>query len=379
MNFSGNQKGFSLVEALVVLAITSITGFAVMQTMRDSTNQMALSEAKFDELDLIRQVQNNLIFKPACEENLKDENVTNLLAANILEVLNANRTQLFKVGDVVGNRSLKISKFEYGIKESALAAYTTAMATPWLPGVTSYMLDVELKVTTEKLKTTLGGKEMTRAIPIKVKIDASNKILECFSSNDAENYTAMTNFCQQMGGSFNSGTQLCEFNQSCASTTGMQMIPAKCVDEKVNALVAEISKLSSAIAALESTRAPAAVVAATPAPTPTTLDPYTLPFSRTNPGPGCKGMGCAASDFGPCEGVSCTTNGGQCTGVACRTGVVTGTVVYDGTNMYTPANPGPGCSGMGCHASDYGPCAGVSCTTNGGSCNGTSCRTGITR
>lgn len=366
MNFSGNQKGFSLIEALMVLGITSIIGMAVMQTMRDSTNQMALSEAKFDELDLIRQVQTNLVYKVTCENNFVDKSLTNLMASNLDEVVNVNGTALFKVGQTVGNRSLKIKKFEVGIKEAVLADYNKRMTDPWNPGDT-YLVDVELKVTTEKLKTTLGGQEMTRAVPLKVKINAANNILECFSSTDAGGTTAMSDFCAQMGGVYNTTTSVCDFSTiDCAAATGSQLVPSKCVDEKIAALKKEMDALTRTVASV-------------PAATPAAVDPYKLPFSPSSPGPGCKGMGCAASDFGPCEGVSCTTNGGQCTGVACRTGVVTGLVVYDGTNMYTPANPGPGCSGMGCHASDYGPCAGVSCTTNGGSCNGTSCRTGVTR
>ena len=377
MNFSGNQKGFSLVEVMLVLAISSILGVVVMQTMRDSANAMAFSEAKFEEQELARQIQSNLIYKPGCEVNLGTKVLGPVNATELEKVFDFAGNDLFEKGQTVGN-SIKITGFEFNIKPEAIAGYN-AIRAAWPADQTYYMLDAEFKIKTQKLKTTLGAKEVVRTIPVRVKIDASSTVRECFSTSDAADYTAMSNFCQQMGGTLDANLNRCVFAQSCAATTPEQMIPAKCVDEKVNALVAEIGKLSSALAALENTRAPAAVVAATPAATPTTIDPYTLPFSRTNPGPGCKGMGCAASDFGPCEGVSCTTNGGQCTGVACRTGVVTGTVVYDGTNMYTPANPGPGCSGMGCHASDYGPCAGVSCTTNGGSCNGTSCRTGITR
>jgi prepilin-type N-terminal cleavage/methylation domain-containing protein len=368
MNCPANQKGFSLVEALVVLAITSITGFAVMQTMRDSTNTMALSEAKFDELELIRQIQSNLVFKPACEFNFKNQGIASLTTGNILKVLNANDKELFTVGQTVGNRSLKIAKFEFSIKPEVEAEYNAVKAT-WPAGATYYMLDVQFKVTTEKLKTSLGGKEMTRTIPIKVKIDPSHIISECFSTNDAENYTAVNAVCAQMGGVFNPTSEKCEFEQNCAAVTEAKLIPAKCVDEKIDVAIKKV------MADLAATRVPAAEPAASP--TPPAIDPFKLPFSYTNPGPGCTGSSCAASDFGPCNGTFCTTNGGSCVGIGCKTGVTTGTVAYDGTNMFTPATPGPGCSGSSCHANDYGPCKGTFCSTNGGSCDGIGCRTGV--
>lgn len=367
MNFPANQKGFSLIEALLVLAITSIIGVAVMQIMSDSTNSMALSEAKFEELELVRQIQSNLVYKPSCEKNFKGEVIDNLTVADIERVLNSNGGNLFTKGQVVGNRSLMISDFEFYIKPEVKAALDTFKAS-WPAGVTYYMLDVEFRIKTEKLKTTLGGKEMTRKIPLKVKVDPSNIVLECFSSNDAENYTAMSNFCQQMGGSFNSTSNLCEFNQTCATAVGAQLVPSKCVDEKIEAAIAK------AMADL----ATRTVASATPAPSATpAYDPYTIPWSFANPGPGCTGDGCAASDFGPCKGTFCRTNGGSCTGINCETGITTGTVKYDGTNMYSPSKPGPGCTGDGCHANDYGPCKGTFCTTNGGSCNGINCETGI--
>lgn len=376
MNFPVSQKGFSLVEALLVLAITSIMGVAVMQTMRDSTNSMAFSEAKFEEQELVRQVQSNLIYKTACEKNLGGQVLGDVTATEIAKVVNAGGIMIFEKGQTVGNQSLKIKDFEFVISDDSLAAFNAFKAAAD-PSVPFYMLEAEFRIKTEKLKTTLGAKEAIRVIPIRVKVDVSSTIRECFSTTDAANYTALSDFCQQMGGTLDSNTNLCDFSGlSCETMSTAKLIPARCVDEKISAVVAE---LNATIAALAADRVPAAVAAATPAPSPTpsAIDPYTLPFSRTNPGPGCKGMGCAASDFGPCDGISCTTNGGSCKGTSCRTGVVTGTVAYDGTNMYTPANPGPGCTGMGCHANDYGPCSGISCTTNGGSCQGTSCRTGI--
>lgn len=373
-----SSNGFSLVEALLVLAISSIIGVAVLQTVRDSSNAMAASEAKFEELELARQVQTNLVYRPSCENTLKGKLLDNLSIADVEKIMDSENKPFLEKGAKIGNNSLQIMDFSFNISQKARDDFEAFKASGPTAGST-FMMDANFVLITEKLKSTVGGKGFKpREIPIKIKVDTANLIQECFAATEASDINLVGTFCAQMGGKFNSTTTLCEFNQDCAKLTGAEMVPSKCVDEKIQAAVASMNQV---VADLLKDRQPAVAAAATPAasPTPSAIDPYTLPFSIYNPGKGCKGQGCAASDYGPCDGVGCTTNGGSCSGVACRTGVVTGVVAYDGKNIYTPANPGPGCNGQGCHASDYGPCKGVGCSTNGGSCEGVSCRTGISK
>lgn len=56
---------------------------------------------------------------------------------------------------------------------------------------------------------------------------------------------------------------------------------------------------------LDCTRAP------NPTPTPTS------PWSLGNPGPGCSSNNCISEDFGPCTGNNCLTNGLSCKGASC--------------------------------------------------------------
>jgi|GEM_PF-5932946 Type II secretory pathway, pseudopilin PulG len=352
-----SQSGFSLVEALVVLGITSVIGMFVMQMLKDSANASAYSEAKFDELEMARQIQANLTYKPTCEKNLSGKSFTGLTIGNVTNLQDSNGNAFLTVGDKIGNRSLLVTGIDVAMSD-ATAADLAAKLAAWPPGLTSYMMDVQVSVTTQKLKTSLGGAESTRKIPVKVTVDSSAMINGCFSDQDAVNYTAMVNSCKQLGGTYNTTKDICEFNQSCNTTVATALIPAKCVDEKIAALAASIRTPSST----------------TPAPAdPTSKE---MPWTFTNPGPGCKGTGCWASDFGPCDGINCRTNGGSCSGTNCQAGAVTGSVKYNG-GLYSPASPGPGCTGTGCYASDYGPCDGINCSTNGGSCTGTNCRTGI--
>lgn len=368
-----NRNGFSLVEVMLVLAISSIIGVAVMQTVRDSSNAMAASEAKFEELELARQVQTNLVYRPSCENTLKGKSLDNLTIADVEKLMDSENRPVLQKGAKVGNNSLQIIDFSFNISEDARTKFEAFKSASPAAG-SMFMMDATFTLITEKLKSTVGGKGFKpREIPIKIKVDASNTIQECFAATEASDINVLGTFCTQMGGTFNSSLARCEFNTDCAKLASADMIPAKCVDEKIQAAV---DSMNETLIALAKDRAPATVVS-TATPPPTTIDPYTIPFSMLNPGKGCKGTGCAASDYGPCDGIACTTNGGSCKGSSCRTGVVTGVVKYDGKNIFTPANPGPGCTGTGCHANDYGPCNGIACTTNGGSCEGSSCRTGI--
>jgi hypothetical protein len=377
-----NQKGFSIAEVLVAFGLMSILGIISLQIMQDSFNASSLAEAKNDEIEMSRQLQLTLIYKPNCDKNLQGKLINDVNYHDIINFLDSTNKEILTRGQVIGNRSLKVADIEYYVKPADFAAFNAYKASP-PPGEPTYLMDAYVKVTTEKLKTQLGGKNLVADIPIKVKVDATSKVVECFTSVDSTNETAMQSFCTQIGGVFNTVTKECDFNTvGCDTSNPDKLVPAKCVDEKVakslkdySALVdAKLAEMEKRLVASVPTATPVVVAAATPAPTP---DPYALPFSPTKPGPGCIGDGCSASDYGPCSGTNCQTNGGSCTGFVCQTGVKTGTVKWDGKNMYTPSNPGPGCKGDGCVAHDYGVCEGTNCQTNGGSCKGFVCQTGI--
>lgn len=61
-------------------------------------------------------------------------------------------------------------------------------------------------------------------------------------------------------------------------------------------------------------------------------------YGLSNRGPGCTGTGCVAADYGPCIGAGCITNGIYCSGTGCKA-----------------CAAGASCNGTGC-------CSGTSCT-----------------
>lgn len=203
-----NQKGMSLVETLVSLSIVAIISLAIAQMARDSMNALNYSESKFDELELSRQIQMYLGTKPSCERNFTNKLVTNLDPksfehvvrglANVLvgedpklfgiknfsSIVDLTGKKLVAAGDVVGNRSIKVSNVDFIVKPDSWSAFLAAR-TALVPGSKGVVTTGHLQITVDRVKTEYGGKTFSRSFPVNVLLDATGRVTGCYTEADA--------------------------------------------------------------------------------------------------------------------------------------------------------------------------------------------------
>jgi len=217
-----NQRGVSLIETLVALGIVAVISMALAQMMKDSINATNYSESKFEELELSRQMQMQLSLKPGCELNFKNKQIQTLDTAKYGFLLNpvigvlggvvntatsavntlvgiddfnslvdSNNRPLVAVGDMVGNRSLKITGMGYNIPAPDWANYQTIKNT--LPAGSKGAITMgNLVITGDRVKTTYGGKNFARAFPVRLLLDSSGKVNGCYTDTDAAADAAIT-------------------------------------------------------------------------------------------------------------------------------------------------------------------------------------------
>lgn len=217
-----NQNGLSLIETLVTLSIVAIISLAIAQMANDSMNAMNYSESRFEELELSRQIQMYLATKSSCEKNFTNKFMTPLdpkkygylngylnrsvngliHGANGLErklfgisnfatMVDNNGNKIVSTGDVVGNRSLKITSLDFTVDPQDWNAYLAAKSAIE-PGSKGAITKANLQISADRLKTSFGGKNFSRSFPVNVYIDATGKINGCYTDADALAEQAVT-------------------------------------------------------------------------------------------------------------------------------------------------------------------------------------------
>ena len=225
-----NNRGFSLVETLISMAIVGFISLALAQLMRDSVNSANYVESKFDELELARLVQIQLMSKDGCEQNFKNKAINTLNPAqysflinpplgvlgnvitnatsganpatggaggallgisNIDKMVDSLGSTLFSVNDVIGNRSLKITGIGFSISQTNWTNAQNAIASGAAPA-TGAQTPGLLVITGERMKTSYGGKTWSRGFAVTTTLDSSGNITGCYTAADDAASKALT-------------------------------------------------------------------------------------------------------------------------------------------------------------------------------------------
>lgn len=252
MRLTQNQKGFSIAEVLIGLSLVMFTSMALTQIMKDSANASNLSEARFEEQELLRQAQLHFTNKSVCSDNFKTHvmgtipNTTDRGFADINSLKSFSGEPFAVKDELIGNRSLKVKDIVIRTPASDWSAFQSAKSS-WVAGQTSAPLMASLEISIEKMKTTFGGKVTTRRIALNLVVDGSDRVVDCSTSVDVNNITSLTSACVQMGGSFNTATKTCEFTQACSATDPNKPVPARCLTDLNTKLSTTISDLQDQI------------------------------------------------------------------------------------------------------------------------------------
>lgn len=260
-----NSKGISITSALVAMGIASATMLAITTMISASNRHNAFMSHKSDFEDLVYELEDTFKVQADCDAQFQ----------GILVDPN-NRTQLdpdasLQLANFLINSKLgKAQTNKIKVNQSFIKLFNQKDATS-LTGI----LTLTAKVVNGQTEVALNSKPLS--MPFTIKLDVNNKIENCIAgdydqlvSSIGGPATSITGKCQDnhyVQGINPDGSLMCTKLQASATIPGQEPVPG---------------------------------------------------WSPQNPGPGCSGTACRTSDFGPCYGTSCSTNGNYCSGTGCR-------------------------------------------------------------
>lgn len=298
------QKGFSLIEILLVSAILLTISLAIGSLVFQMQKAAKLAEKKVEALELRAAVSRILMNLPVCSC-----------------ILNSYASP-FRQPSPSGRAETNVTQLEDNC--GSTAPQLIAAANAYIPG--------------SRTRLKLGNISLSNIRPdpstvnrfrgeLRVDFDGDGDIqLQSFDFDidfttigplEAKDpttctYVAGLNGSAGIPGLFlppGTSTQTLGTCPTGEVLTGIQSSGITCVD--VNTLI-----VSSGFTP-PSGWTPPPVTSPTPPPPPA--------WSPSNPGPGCSGSSCITYDYGPCDGSSCWTNGNYCDGPSCvATGVTAG-------------------------------------------------------
>ncbi|WPU64943.1 prepilin-type N-terminal cleavage/methylation domain-containing protein [Peredibacter starrii] len=157
------DRGFSLVEVLVVVGLLGGLAVVMMNMTQQQTKNQVTAEVKFENLEFRRQIANVLAVKKSCERTFQTLKIGDPLTV----IRNAAGIPVVEVGKVYGNNSLKVD------------ALTTALTRDNGDGT----FDVDLVLNFEKTKTMALGSTTQMKFPLMVSaLSVSAPITSCITN-----------------------------------------------------------------------------------------------------------------------------------------------------------------------------------------------------
>ena len=166
IHFLKNEKAFGLVEVLVAMGLMAIVGWGISTMLSNTGKAQKAIQAKDIQREVMAEITSHLSNKTACLNSFGG----------------SNPASAFTKTTIVD--SLNIAKYTVGTNHgSNLVQYTEFKIEDWLAeaGYTTQGR-ANLTVKLMKLGTIIGVKDIEQKIGLRVKLDASNNISECFST-----------------------------------------------------------------------------------------------------------------------------------------------------------------------------------------------------
>lgn len=166
MNFTKNKKGFGLIEVLIAAGLMAVVALGVATMLSNANKAQKGIQAKDYQRDVMAEISSHLSDKAACLNSFGGSNpATPFTKTTIKDALNNAK---YTVGSNHGSNLLQYKEFK--IKDwVADAGFATQGR-------------ANLSVTLTKLGDVIGVKDIQQSIGLRIKLDGSNNITECFSS-----------------------------------------------------------------------------------------------------------------------------------------------------------------------------------------------------
>lgn len=166
MKFLKNNKGFGLIEVLIAAGLIAVVALGVATMLSNANKAQKGIQAKDMQREVMSEISSHLSDKTACLNSFGGSNPASTFTKTVIK--DALNNAKYTVGSNHGSNLLQYKEFK--IEDwLADAGYTTQGR-------------ANLTVKLTKLGDILGVKDIQQSIGLRVKLDASNNISECYSS-----------------------------------------------------------------------------------------------------------------------------------------------------------------------------------------------------
>lgn len=221
MNFKKTRfKGFSLAEVMVTAGIVAVLAVGLMKIIDMQTKAQKKAESDLELTQIVNEMHQVLLNGDACKNTMNP--ISSVISpAAVGSIINRANHQIYITGNVYR-----------GIKILSIATTTPALsAWPITTGSYAYG-ELNLLLKFERMSTNgYGAKIVSKSIPIKVEVDSLGKVSKCYSATENAVDTSKIQACQDIGGIFNSSTDLCDLPNYPASIDQNHSVSTKYLED----------------------------------------------------------------------------------------------------------------------------------------------------
>lgn len=266
--FSGHhrsQSGFTLIEILIAVSVMSLIGMAFMSLMDQMHKELKWANRKVEALEFRMMVARSLSDLSLCSCQLNKHGS--------------------RFNSLVPKPQMAVSKFQSSCLDNSSVLFAANEA---LPGSSTQLEIQSLKIIDIE---SLGSPNLFRGrFQVEYKSDPKSIQMRGFEIDLRFRTDAM---------SPDTDKKIVQCESSSSSTSLASNSLGTCPTGQFMTGIQDGSVQCSAVAVGGS------------------VSNGNGEFSPTNPGPGCKGIGCVTADYGVCDGIGCATNGNFCKGKGC--------------------------------------------------------------
>jgi len=217
-----SEDGFSLAEMSIAIGLVGLLSVGVMTVTKNQSKSSNKALGKAEEIRLISQIKMILADKRNCEATVLGEG----LNAALNSIKNKRDMELFKVGSLYGNRDVEITSLNLGNPNISPTSKTGT---------------IDLQVVTNLKK--INGESTNNQILLQVEVDATNRIVSCYSQGTEGIGAVDSEKCNMLGGSYNEVSESCVYSDPCLLGEGHIASSVKCGLDTNNKIV----KLSGSV------------------------------------------------------------------------------------------------------------------------------------